>query len=113
LCSDIILRLGIFARKLGRKTWNLGGKNGIWQNFVRNIFLHWTTWQDHARPYKIYQTRRVFLGLGIYAGNRKKKTPTGWLDTFFCRAEFVGMFLVTPAIGIYSGMALFGSTSRH
>ena len=46
-------------------------------------------------------------------GIERKKTPTGWLDTFFCRAEFVGMLLVTPAIGIYSGMALFGSTSRH
>lgn len=66
--------------------------------------------------------KRNLARLGVFFGPRhlcweskgeKKNTPTGWLGTFFCRAEFVGMFLVTAAIGIYSGMALVGSTSRH
>jgi hypothetical protein len=114
LCSDIILRLGIFARKLGRKTWNLGGKK--W-NLAKFCSKHFSALDNMARPCKTIQNlsdSACFFGpRHLCWESKEKKTPTGWLDTFFCRAEFVGMFLVTPAIGIYSGMALFGSTSRH
>ena len=116
LCSDIISRLGIFTRKLGRKTRNLGGKK---RNLAKNCSKHFSALDNMARPCKTIQNLYKFIRLGFFFGPRhlcwesKEKTPTGWLGTFFCRAEFVGMFLVTAAIGIYSGMALFGSTSRH
>ena len=49
LCSDIILCLGIFTRKLGGKTRNLGGKSGIWQNFCSK---HFSALNNVTRPYK-------------------------------------------------------------
>ena len=62
LCSDsdIILCLSIFTRKLGGKTWNLGGKKRNWAEFCSK---HFSALNNMTRPYKKLSASAFFLGL--------------------------------------------------